>query len=166
MSTHVSNVNWEEVNPQLDALLEEYRGDQSALIEVLHKAQELVGYLPEDVQLKIADGLGVAPGDVYSVISFYSHFSTKPKGKYHIALCLGTACYVKGSPDIVDRLERELHIKSGDSTDDGMYSLEIVRCLGACGLGPVMTVNGEVYGLLSPDKAVTILKEFKVEAAK
>lgn len=164
MSSHVKEINWAEMNPKLDALLDEYRGDKSALIEVLHKAQELVGFLPVDVQQRIADALGVAVGDVYSVISFYSHFSTKPKGKYHIALCLGTACYVKGSPDIVDRLERELHIKSGDSTDDGMYSLEIVRCLGACGLGPVMTVNGEVYGLLSPDKAVTILKDLRAEA--
>lgn len=163
MSSHVKEINWEEMNPKLDALIAGYRGDKSALIEVLHKVQELVGYLPEEVQQRIADGLGVAVGDVYSVISFYSHFSTKPKGKYHIALCLGTACYVKGSPDVVDRLERELHIKAGDSTDDGLYSLEIVRCLGACGLGPVMTVNGEVYGLLSPDKAVTILKDLRAE---
>lgn len=163
MSSHVKEINWEEMNPKIDALITEYRGDKSALIEVLHKVQELVGFLPEEVQQRIADGLGVAVGDVYSVISFYSHFSTKPKGKYHIALCLGTACYVKGSPDIVDRLERELHIKAGDSTDDGLYSLEIVRCLGACGLGPVMTVNGEVYGLLSPDKAVTILKDLRAE---
>lgn len=164
MSNHGKEINWAEINPKLDALLAEHSGDPSALIEVLHKAQEWIGFLPEEVQRRIADGLGVSVGDVYSVISFYSHFSTKPKGKYHIALCLGTACYVKGSPDIIDRLERELHIKAGDSTDDGMYSLEIVRCLGACGLGPVMTVNGEVYGLLSPDKAVTILKDLQAEA--
>lgn len=162
MSAHVCEINWTEVNQKLDALLDQYRGDKSALIEVLHQAQEVVGYLPPEVQEKIADGLGVSVGDVYSVISFYSHFSTKPKGKYHIALCLGTACYVKGSPDIVERLEKELHIKAGDSTDDGLYSLEIVRCLGACGLGPVMTVNGEVYGLLSPDKAVGILKDLSI----
>lgn len=162
MSAHVCEINWAEINPKLDALLDQYRGDKSALIEVLHQAQEVVGYLPPEVQEKIADGLGVSVGDVYSVISFYSHFSTKPKGKYHIALCLGTACYVKGSPDIVERLEKELHIKAGDSTEDGLYSLEIVRCLGACGLGPVMTVNGEVYGLLSPDKAVGILKDLNV----
>ncbi len=159
MSVMIENLNWEEINPQLDALLEEYHGDKSALIEVLHKAQEIVGYLPEPVQEKIADGLNVSLSDVCSVISFYSHFSTKPKGKYHIALCLGTACYVKGAPDIVDRLEKELKLKSGDTTDDGLFSLEMVRCLGACGLGPVMTINGEVYGLLSPDKAVTTLKE-------
>ena len=122
-----------------------------------------MGFLPEKVQAKIVDALGVSMSDVTSVVSFYSHFSTKPKGKYHIALCMGTACYVKGTPEIVERLEKELNICSGDTTDDGLYSLEIVRCLGACGLGPVMTVNGEVYGLLSPDKAVTILKEIKDE---
>ncbi|MCK4257879.1 MAG: NAD(P)H-dependent oxidoreductase subunit E [Halanaerobiales bacterium] len=159
MSTVLSPVNWEEVNPKLDVLIEEYRGDKSALIEVLHKAQEVVGFLPVEVQAKIAEGLNVSMSDVYSVVSFYSHFSTKPKGKYHIALCLGTACYVKGAPDIVDKMEKELNLKSGDTTEDGLYSLEIVRCLGACGLGPVMTVNGEVYGLLSPDKAITILKD-------
>ncbi len=159
MSTALKEVNWEEVMPKLDVLLEEYRGDQSALIEVLHKAQEIVGFLPAEVQAKIAEGLNVSMSDVYSVVSFYSHFSTKPKGKYHIALCLGTACYVKGAPDIVERMEKELNLKSGDTTEDGLYSLEIVRCLGACGLGPVMTVNGEVYGLLSPDKAITILRE-------
>lgn len=159
-----NKVNWDEINPKLDALLADYRGDQSALIEVLHKAQEVVGYLPMEVQVKIGESLGVAVSDVYSVVSFYSHFSTKPKGKYHISLCLGTACYVKGSPDILARLERDLGIKSGDSTDDGMYSLEVVRCLGACGLGPVMTVNGEVYGLLSPDKAITILNQFRAQA--
>lgn len=160
MSMLSGQVNWEEVNPKLEVLIDEYRGDRSALIEVLHKAQELVGFLPENVQAKIAEGLGVAIGDVYSVVSFYSHFSLKPKGKYHIALCMGTACYVKGAPDIVEKLEKELKIKSGDTTEDGLYSLEIVRCLGACGLGPVMTVNGEVFGLLSPDKAVTILRRF------
>ncbi|AZR72721.1 NADH dehydrogenase [Anoxybacter fermentans] len=166
MSTFLNQVNWEEINPKLDALIEKYRGDQSALIEVLHRAQEIVGFLPEEVQAKIAEGLNVSMGDVYSVISFYAHFSTKPKGKYHISLCMGTACYVKGAPEIVERLEKELNIKAGDTTDDGMYSLEIVRCLGACGLGPVMTVNGEVYGLLSPDKAVSILKEIKSSEVK
>lgn len=163
MSSVSNQLNWEELNPKLDALLAEFHGDKSALIEVLHQAQEIVGFLPENVQAKIVDALGVSMSDVTSVVSFYSHFSTKPKGKYHIALCMGTACYVKGTPEIVERLEKELNICAGDTTDDGLYSLEIVRCLGACGLGPVMTVNGEVYGLLSPDKAVTILNEIKDE---
>lgn len=163
MALMLDNLDWEEINPKLDVLLEEYADDKSALIEVLHKAQEIVGYLPERVQERIAEGLNISMSDVSSVISFYSHFSTKPKGKYHIALCMGTACYVKGAPDIAERLEKELKIKSGDTTDDGLFSLEIVRCLGACGLGPVMTVNGEVYGLLSPDKAVTTLKEITLK---
>lgn len=146
---------------QLDDLIKSYQGQPSALIEVLHKAQEIVGYLPREVQIKIAEGLGVSLGQVYSVVSFYSHFSVKPKGKYKVCLCKGTACYVKGSPEIIDRLEKELGIEPGDTTDDGMFSLEVVRCLGACGLGPVMTVNENAHGLLKPDKAVFILEEYK-----
>lgn len=163
MSEFINLIDWDEVNPRLNKLLEENRGNNAALIEVLHQAQEIAGFLPEEIQDKIAEALEVSPGDVSSVVSFYSHFSTKPKGKYHIALCMGTACYVKGAPEIVERLEKELEIKSGDTTDDGLFSLEIVRCLGACGLGPVMTINGEVYGLLSPDKAITILNEVASE---
>lgn len=147
---------WEELYKILDA----YRGQGSALIEVLHKAQELIGYLPREVQEVIAKGLGVPLSSVFSVISFYHHFTIKPKGKYQISICKGTACYVKGSPEIIQRLEHDLGIKSGDSTDDGKFSLEVVRCLGACGLGPVMTVNQQAHGLLKPDTAAAALKQY------
>ncbi|MGI6684543.1 MAG: NAD(P)H-dependent oxidoreductase subunit E [Bacillota bacterium] len=146
---------------QLDALLKPYQGQSSALIEVLHQVQDLIGYLPRGVQLKIADTLGVSLSEVYSVVSFYSRFTTKPQGKHKVCMCKGTACYVKGSPEILDRFEKELGIESGDTTNDGKYSLEVVRCLGACGLGPVMTVDGNVHGLLKPDKAISVLKKYK-----
>jgi NADH:ubiquinone oxidoreductase subunit E len=159
MASALPEIDWETLNPQVDEIIDKYRGQSTSLIEVLHKVQELVGFLPRHVQVKIAEGLGVSLSEVYSVASFYSHFTFKPKGKYNICLCLGTACYVKGSPEILERLEKELGIEAGDSTDDGMYSLESVRCLGACGLGPVMTVNNEAHGLLKPEKAMDIVKK-------
>ncbi|MDN5347422.1 MAG: hypothetical protein PWP65_986 [Clostridia bacterium] len=148
---------WQE----LDKIIAAHRNRPQDLIEVLHKAQELIGYLPKKVQVAIAEGLGVSLSEVYSVVSFYAHFTTKPKGKYQISICKGTACYVKGSPQILERLEKELGIKAGDSTDDGRYSLEVVRCLGACGLGPVMTVNKRAYGLMKPEKAVAVLQQYQ-----
>ncbi|MEW6621841.1 MAG: NAD(P)H-dependent oxidoreductase subunit E [Bacillota bacterium] len=153
-----AEVDWEVLNPQIDEVIEQFKGQPSALIEVMHKLQEMIGFLPRDVQIKIADGLGVAQSEVYSVASFYSHFSFKPKGKHQVCLCMGTACYVKGSPEILEKVGKELGIEPGDTTDDGLFSLESVRCLGACGLGPVMTVNNVAHGLLKPDKAVEILK--------
>lgn len=147
---------WEELYKIIDA----HRGQESALIEVLHQAQELIGYLPQQVQEVIAKGLNVPLSDVFSVISFYHHFNIKPKGKYQVSVCKGTACYVKGAPEIIERLEHDLGIKAGDSTDDGKFSLEVVRCLGACGLGPVMTVNQQAHGLLKPDTAVNALKQY------
>lgn len=146
---------------KLDALLQPYKGQPTALIEVLHQVQEMVGYLPKSVQKRIADTLGLSLSEVYSVVSFYSRFSIKPKGKHKVCVCKGTACYVKGSPEILDRFEKELGIEAGDTTDDGKYSLEVVRCLGACGLGPAMTVDGNAHGLLKPEKALSILKKYK-----
>ncbi|MCG0277479.1 MAG: NADH-quinone oxidoreductase subunit NuoE [Thermanaeromonas sp.] len=151
----------EEKWEQLNEIIKAHRGQPSSLIEVLHKAQELIGYLPKQVLIAIAEGLGVSLSEVYSVVSFYAYFTTKPKGKYQISLCKGTACYVKGAPEILERLEKELGIKAGDSTDDGRFSLEVVRCLGACGLAPVMMVNKRAYGLLRPDKAVAVLQTYQ-----
>jgi len=174
----LESYKWEEINPELNKkvkdgsvidviqdelkkIIDENRGKEDALIEVLHKVQELIGFIPAAVQKKIALGLGLSPGEVSSVISFYAHFSDKPRGKYQIAICKGTACYVKGSAEIIERVEKKYDIKSGESTDDGMFSLEVVRCLGACGLGPVMTVNGKAHGLLNPEKALNILEKYK-----
>ena len=151
----------EVIQEKLENIIEENRGKSEALIEVLHEVQELIGFIPAPVQKKIALGLGIAPGEVASVISFYAHFSEKPQGEYQIALCKGTACYVKGAAEIIERIEDEFGIKSGETTDDGLFSLEVVRCLGACGLGPVMTVNGKAHGLLNPEKTMNILNKYK-----
>ncbi len=151
----------EAIARELDVILTKYKGQGDSLLEVLHQVQQLIGFIPRPVQMKIARELDVAPGEVTSVISFYAHFTEKPKGKYQIALCKGTACYVKGSADIIKRIEKEYGIKPGESTDDGLFSLEVVRCLGCCGLSPAMTVNGEAHGLLNPEKAINILEKCK-----
>lgn len=151
----------DDIHHELERIITENKNNPDSLIEVLHQVQELIGFIPKAVQKEIARGLGVAPGEVSSVISFYAHFSEKPRGKYQIAICKGTACYVKGSAEIIKKIEDKYGIKSGESTDDGMFSLEVVRCLGACGLGPVMTVNGKAHGLLNPEKAINILEKYK-----
>lgn len=150
-----------EVWQELDRIIQEHRGDRAALIQVLHRCQELIGYLPKEVQVQIAHGLGVSLGEVYGVVSFYSFFSTKPRGKYRISVCKGTACYVRGSMEVLERLEKELGIKAGDSTDDGLFTLEVVRCLGACGLSPVITINDNTYGLVRPDAISRILMAYR-----
>ncbi|MFW5787027.1 MAG: NAD(P)H-dependent oxidoreductase subunit E [Halanaerobiales bacterium] len=176
----LKSIDWKKVNPELNKLIEredsspvdlihqnleeiikENKGKEENLLEVLHQTQELIGFLPKAVQKKIAQGLEITPGEVSSVISFYSHFSEHPRGKYQIALCKGTACYVKGSAEIIEKIENEYDITSGETTEDGIFSLEVVRCLGACGLAPVMTVNGTAHGLLNPEKAINILEKYK-----
>jgi len=149
------------INNRLEEILMDNLDKSENLIEVLHEVQGLIGFIPKYVQKEVAKALNLAPGEVTSVISFYAHFSEKPKGKYQIAICKGTACYVKGSVDIIDRIKKEYNIQAGETTDDGLFSLEIVRCLGACGLGPVMTVNGKAHGLLNTEKAVNILKKYE-----
>ena len=128
---------------------------------VMQKAQNIFGCVPMDVQKIIADGLGVTLSEVYGVATFYAQFKLKPNGKYLISVCLGTACYVKGSQKILDRLAEELNIPVGDTTDDGLFTLQATRCLGACGLAPVMTINEEVYGRLVPDDIPGILAKYK-----
>jgi NADH:ubiquinone oxidoreductase subunit E len=151
------------IHEQLEEIIEKNRGKEETLIEVLHQVQELIGFIPKAVQKKIARGLNITPGEVASVISFYAHFSEHPKGKYQIALCKGTACYVKGSAEIINKIKSKYGIESGETTEDGLFSLEVVRCLGACGLAPVMTVNGKAHGLLNPEKAIQILEQYKRE---
>lgn len=152
--------NCKTASDELNEVIEQYRGQESALIEVLHKAQEIMGYLPRDVQEAVAEGLNVPLNKVYGVVSFYHHFSVEPKGRYQIAICNGTACYVKGAPAVISSLEEELGIKAGQTTPDGKFSLAAVRCLGACSLAPVMTINQKAYGLVDGDKAIEILKEY------
>lgn len=151
----------DEKYQELEKVLDQYRGQKNALITVLHRAQELFGYLPQDVQMKTAEALEVPLAEVYGVVTFYALFSTKPKGKYKIGACKGTACYVRGSERVLERIEKELGVRAGDTTPDAKFSLEIVRCLGACGLGPVIMVNDDVHARLKPDKIPGVLGRYK-----
>ena len=146
---------------KLEEIINEHKTQDGALIPVLHEAQELFGYLPEEVQQKIADGLGVSLAEVYGVATFYSRFTLTPKGKYNIQLCLGTACYVKGADKILLKLEELLGIKVGETTPDGKFSIEGARCVGACGLAPVMVINEEVYGKVTPEMVKGILDKYE-----
>ncbi|MGM0414846.1 MAG: NAD(P)H-dependent oxidoreductase subunit E [Bacillota bacterium] len=157
-------LNWYKIIPEIDRIVEENEFKEEELLEILHSTQEFIGYIPSEAQERIAKKLKVSPARVKSVISFYNHFTDQPRGKYEIALCKGTACYVKGSEKIIDKIKNKYNIEAGETTDDGLLSLEVVRCLGACGLAPVMTINGEAYGLLNPEKAVRII-EHKIQKA-
>lgn len=144
----------------LNEVISAHKEQKGALMPVLQQAQEIYGYLPIEVQTMIANGLNVPLEEVYGVSTFYSQFSLYPKGKYKISVCLGTACYVKGSGDVFDKLTRTLGIKSGECTPDGRFSLDACRCVGACGLAPVLTVNDEVFGKVTVDDVDTILSKF------
>lgn len=149
-----------EQENQLNEVMNAHSDDQGALMPVLQKAQEIYGYLPIEVQTMIARGLGIPLEEVYGVVTFYSQFSLFPKGEYKISVCLGTACYVKGSGDVFDKFARVLNLKSGECTADGRYSLDACRCIGACGLAPVLTVNDEVFGKVTVDDVDKILAKF------
>lgn len=152
----------EEMSAKLDEVLSKFKGQgQKALMATLQQAQEIYGYLPLPVQRKVADALDVSVAEVYGVISFYSFFSLKPKGENAISVCLGTACYVKGSQALLDKIESELGIKSGDVTKDGKFSISACRCVGACGLAPVIMVGDDVYGRLTPDEIPGIIAKYK-----
>lgn len=133
-------------DPKMQEILETYKQDKSNLIQILNEVQEYYGYVPEKAQLAISEYLAIPMAEIYGVVTFYSRFTLKPKGKYHIAVCLGTACFVKGSEQVLDRAKERLGIDVGETTKDGKFSLEATRCIGACGLAPVFTVNDEVYG--------------------
>ena len=150
-----------EQEAKLKAVIEAYKDDPGAVMPVLQEAQEIYGYLPIEVQTMIADGLNVPVDEVYGVSTFYSQFALSPKGKYHISVCLGTACYVKGSGDVLNKLSEELGIEAEECTADGKFSLTACRCIGACGLAPVMTVNDDVYGRLVADDVPSILAKYK-----
>ena len=146
---------------QLDAVIAELKETPGALMPVLQQAQEIYGYLPIEVQRMIALKMGVSIEEVYGVSTFYSQFVLNPKGEVAIAVCLGTACYVKGSGDILDKITQILGLPAGSTTPDGKYSLEATRCIGACGLAPVLTINNEVYGRLVPSDMEGILAKYK-----
>ncbi|MBE7055005.1 MAG: NAD(P)H-dependent oxidoreductase subunit E [Ruminococcaceae bacterium] len=146
---------------QLMNVIAEHKGQDGALIPVLHKAQEIYGYLPIEVQTMIADGLDVPLAEVYGVVTFYTQFSLNPKGEYKIGVCLGTACYVKGSGDILEKIKEIIGVDVDGCTPDGKFSLEATRCIGACGLAPVFTINEDVYGRITADDVAGILAKYQ-----
>ncbi len=152
-----------EQEKRLKDVIAESRSMPGCLMHILQEAQGIYGFLPIEVQKMIAEGLGISLSEVYGVVTFYSQFSLTPKGKHRISICLGTACYVKGSDKILEELEKQLNIKCGECTPDGLFSIDSCRCVGACGLAPVMMIDEEVYGKLTPDMVAGILAKYKEE---
>lgn len=164
MGMKQSTVPFAGTPEQKEALLKviaEHKHDKGALMPIMQKAQEIYGYLPIEVQSIIADEMDVPLEKIYGIATFYAQFALNPKGKYKISVCLGTACYVKGSGDILNKLKDVLKISDGECTPDRKFSLESCRCIGACGLAPVMTVNEDVYGKITPDDVEKILAKYE-----
>jgi NADH:ubiquinone oxidoreductase subunit E len=153
----ISRTEWEKI----DQVIDKFKNRQGVLIPVLKEVQDICGYLPKKVQHRIAQGLQLPASQVYGVVSFYAFFTTTPRGKYVIRVCLGTACYVRGSKQILDNLQRELHVQVGGITQDRKFSLEAVRCLGACGLAPVIVVGNDTYGMITPGKSIEIVSSYR-----
>lgn len=150
-----------EKHRQLEEILKEYKGVPGGLIPVLHQTQLLFGYLPHDVLVRIAEELDLPLSEIYGVCSFYSFFSLKPRGKYTVNVCMGTACYVKGAPALLEKIKETLQIEDGETTKDGLFTLDTTRCVGACGLAPVLTIGDDVYGRLTPEKVPEILDRYR-----
>ncbi len=164
MKKKLTTVNFKgtkEQEEKLIAVIDKYAGVRGSMMPILQEAQEIYGYLPVEVQTIIAERTGVALEEIYGIVSFYAQFKLNPDGQIAIAVCLGTACYVKGSGDIIEEFSKLLDVPVGSTSADGKYSLEATRCIGACGLAPVLTVNGEVYGRLTKADVPTILAKYK-----
>jgi NADH:ubiquinone oxidoreductase subunit E len=157
----VGSMTEEEKYTLLEKVIVDYERKESNLIQILHMAQAIFGFLPTEVQKFIARQMDLSLSKVNSVLTFYTFFSTKPKGKYTISVCLGTACYVRGGKELVSKLKEILNIDVGSTTNDMKYSLEVMRCIGACGLAPAMTVNKKVYKQVNPNKLQGILNKYK-----
>lgn len=161
--------NLEEVNPdltaeimsQVDGIIEKFKDKPGCLIPVLEECQRVVGYLPVELQEYIGKGLNIPGSTIYGVVTFYSFFSMVPKGRHIIKLCLGTACYVRGTKHILKRFTEDLKLTPGQTTEDRRFSLETVRCLGACGLAPAVVVDGDTHGRVRPDKVAEILSQYE-----
>jgi NADH-quinone oxidoreductase subunit E len=155
----VESINKEEWE-KIDQVIAKYRGRHGALIPVLKETQEICGYLPKNVQHRIAAGLNLSASQIYGVVSFYAFFTTIPRGKHIIRVCLGTACYVKGSKQILDNLEKALDVKVGGITKDRIFSLEAVRCLGCCSLAPAIVIDNDTHALVDPAEAIRIVRSY------
>ena len=164
MQKRISNLPFsgtKEQEQKLFEIIEKHKDVQGAIMPVLQQAQEVYGYLPVEVQTMIAEGLDVPLAEVFGVSTFYSQFSLTPKGKYNVSVCLGTACYVKGAAAVLDKVTSILGIQPEECTTDGLFSLTACRCIGACGLAPVLTVNEDVYGRLTADEIDGILAKYR-----
>ncbi|MBO4862683.1 MAG: NADH-quinone oxidoreductase subunit NuoE [Firmicutes bacterium] len=161
LQTSVPFKGTKEQEEELRKVIAEYRDVPGATMPILQAAQNIYGYLPEEVQIIIAEELDVPVSEIYGVASFYAQFTMNPKGKYQISVCLGTACYVKGSANVLSAIETKLGIKPGGITPDGKFSLNACRCVGACGLAPVMMINEDVYGRLTPKEVGPILDKYQ-----
>lgn len=149
-----------EQEQALAAVFAKYKGVEGGLMPVMQEAQEIYGYLPIEVQKMISDGYGVSLSEIYGIATFYSQFNLLPKGKYKVQVCLGTACYVKGAGNILAEFEKQLGIMPGSCTPDMKFSLDAVRCIGACALAPVLTINEDVYGKAVPSKVADIIAKY------
>lgn len=145
---------------KLNSIIDKYKNQQGMLITILKNSQDIFGYLPLNVQSYISYKLNIPISKINGIVSFYSLFSQTPKGKYTVSVCLGTACYVKGAEEILKSIKKELQIDVGETTMDGMFTLNATRCIGACGLAPVITINDKVYGRLSPSDIPNILYQY------
>jgi NADH:ubiquinone oxidoreductase subunit E len=158
---NVKTMTDEEKYELLDKVIIEYERKENNLIQILHMAQAIFSFLPAEVQRHIAREMDLSLSKVNSVLSFYTFFSTKPKGKYTVCVCLGTACYVRGGKEVVNKLKEMLNVEVGETSKDLTYSLEVMRCIGACGLAPAMTINGKVYKQVNPNKLQGIMAKYK-----
>lgn len=147
------------IKEEMKDIMSQYKKEKDNLIPILNEVQEKYGYIPKVAQLEISNYLAIPMAEIYGVVTFYSRFTLEPKGKYNISVCLGTACYVKGSQKILDRLKDRLKIEEGKTTEDGKFSIDTTRCVGACGIAPVFTVNDEVYGKATVKKLDEVLDE-------
>ncbi|SKC85524.1 NADH-quinone oxidoreductase subunit NuoE family protein [Maledivibacter halophilus] len=151
---------------ELEKFIDGLETTKGTLIQILHKAQDIFGYLPRDVQLYVARKLGIPGAEVFGVVSFYSYFTTKPRGKHTISICMGTACFVRGADKIAERLKEKLEIEANEITEDGLFTLKDVRCIGACGLAPVLMVDDKVYGRVKEEDLDNIINTYRNQEVK
>ena len=150
-----------KIKQEVQEIMKPYKEEKDNLIPILNEIQEKYGYIPKTAQMEVSKYLGISMAEIFGVITFYSRFTLEPKGKYNISVCLGTACFVKGSQAILDRLKDRLNLEEGKTSSDGKFSIDTTRCVGACGIAPVFTVNGEVYGHATVKKLDEVLNELE-----
>ena len=159
--SNANDISNAEKYDKLLEVIEKNKSVRGSLIQTMHEAQEIFGYLPIEVQKFISEHTGVPLSEIYGVATFYTQFTLKPKGKYKISVCLGTACYVKGSDKVLDEIKKQLGVETGECTEDGLFSVDACRCIGACGLAPVYTINDDVYGRSTPEEVAGILAKYR-----